>query len=159
MSKFLLFLFLSVFILVTQSNNSNAQQAVRNKKISQKIEDLRKIKLLEVLQLEGNQVENFFSVYNKHQQQLSALRTDIESSSKALQEMLNSGASDNELTAKVEALRKLNKNYDAEEEARFDAVKSILTANQFARYVVFETRFHDELQRKIIERMKNRRNK
>jgi Spy/CpxP family protein refolding chaperone len=126
-------------------------------KMQQRIEDLRKVKLLDILDLKGDQVEKFFAVYNKHQKQHEKLRQDIDAKSKELQVMIEKGAQDAELSIRVEELRKLVRDMGKAMDQRFDEIKSVLSTKQYAKYVVFEARFRDELQRMIIERIKERK--
>ena len=126
-------------------------------KMRQRVEDVRKMKLLDLLDLKDDQVEKFFAAYTKHQKRILELRDEVEKSAKDLQAQLKKGASDAELIASTTEVRKLIKEVEQQIEARFDAVKPVLTTKQYAIYVVFEARFYDELQKMIVERV--RRNK
>lgn len=148
-------LFVVFLSILLASASLHAQ--TRNPKMLQKIEELRKIKLLDVLDLEGEQVEKFFAIYNKHQHSLIKNRTDIELAAKSINSMLESGAADGKLAQETEALRKAIRDRSKVLEARFDDVKSVLSPKQYAAYVVFETQFQEELQRKIIDRIRERR--
>lgn len=134
-----------------------AQGMRHEKSMRKKIEDLRKIKLLEILELEGNQVEKFFAVYNKHQRNIENLREQVNRSTSEVQGMLDSDESEAKVTQKVDEIRKQIRDLSKEIDVTFDEAKAVLTARQYAQYVVFEARFRDELERKIFERIKRKR--
>lgn len=126
-------------------------------KMRQRVEDLRKMKLLDLLDLKDDQVEKFFAVYTKHQKRILELRDAVEKSAKELQSSLKKGAPDTELAASTLEVRKQIKELEQQIEARFDAIKPVLNTKQYAIYVVFEARFYDELQKMIMERVKKNR--
>lgn len=126
-------------------------------KMRERIEDLRKVKLLDVLDLQGDQVEKFFVIYNKHQAKFREVQDKVDNTAKELQGAIGRGAADAELAEKTLELRKQIKELERVIETRFDDVKPVLTTKQYAQYVVFEARFRDELQRMIMERMKKMR--
>lgn len=148
---------LFLVILFIQFVSAPLQAQTRSHKMSQKIEELRKIKLLDVLDLEGEQVEKFFAIYNKHQHSLVKNRADIDQATELINTMLESGVSDLKLAQETEALRKAIRDKNKILETRFDDIKSVLSSKQYAAYVVFETKFQEELQRKIIDRIRERR--
>ena len=125
----------------------------------QRIEDLRKVKLLDVLNLQGEQVENFFAIYNRNQEKFHELRQEIDSKSKALQGAIEEEASDSELMSKTKQLREAIRQLEKSIESRFDDIRSVLSTKQYAQYVVFESRFRDELQRMILDRMRRMRHR
>lgn len=131
--------------------------APKREKMRQRIEDLRKVKLLDILDLKGDQVERFFAVYNRHQDRFHEQQMKIDAAARDLQGAIGRGASDAELGEKTLALRNLIRDLEKTIESRFDELKPILSTKQYAQYVVFEARFRDELQRMIMDRMKKMR--
>ena len=126
-------------------------------KMRQRIEDLRKVKLLDLLDLQGDQVERFFAVYNDYNGRIESVRAKIEATSKELQSAISSDASESEIKRLTKELRSQLKEATALFDKRFDEVQPILTTSQFAQYIVFEARFRDELQRMIMDRMRKMR--
>ncbi len=132
-------------------------QPPHSTKMQKKIEDLRKIKLLDILELQGDQVEKFFSVYNKHQKNFESLREQLMQKSADLQASMEKNDKPETFTAKADELRKLIREMGKSIDARFDDVKTVLTPLQYAKYVVFETRFKEELQQRILDRVRQKR--
>ena len=135
------------------------REAPNKAEMQKKIEDLRKVKLLDLLDLQGDQVEKFFTVYNRYQKDMSTLRRQIEEAAIELQGALGNDASDQELDKLTKQLRVKITSLEKAIEGRFDDVRPILSAKQYAQYVVFEARFRDELQRMLLERMRRMRNR
>ncbi|MBI2793518.1 MAG: hypothetical protein HYX66_02575 [Ignavibacteria bacterium] len=126
-------------------------------RMREKVEDLRKMKLLEVLDLKDDQVEKFFAVYNKHTKRILDLREKVLDDAKELQSMIQKGAPDADLVSATASLRNTIKELGQEFDARFESVKPTLKLNQFAKYVVFEARFQDELQKMVMKRLRKQR--
>lgn len=160
MNRMLIVLAIAILSMLGSSYNLHAQPGdggPKREKMRQRIEDLRKVKLLDILDLKGDQVERFFAVYNKHQDRFHDYQVKIDGAARELQGAISRGASDAELSEKTNELRKLIRELEKTIESRFDEVKPILSAKQYAQYVVFEARFRDELQRMIMDRMKKMR--
>lgn len=126
-------------------------------KMVKRVEDLRKMKLLEVLDLKEEQVEKFFAAYNKHTKRILELRDKVQKDAAELQNMIKKGASDADLAGASMSLRNTLKDLGQEYDARFESVKPTLKVNQFASYVVFEARFYDELQKMVMKRLRKHR--
>ena len=70
-------------------------------KMVQKIEDLRKMRLLDVLNLQGDQVEIFFTSYNRLQRIVLSARRTIERNTIELREATSSQSDDATLRQKL----------------------------------------------------------
>lgn len=131
--------------VVAQPNKADLQEKIMN---------LRKVKLIEVLDLEGNEVEMFFSVFNTFEKRHVEVRRTLDDATRDLKRAIDDGASESELKplttkvlTRVAALEELV-------QEQFRAVEKVLRPSQYARYVLFETRFRDELQQMLVERMR-----
>lgn len=120
------------------------------------MENMRKMKLMDVMELEGTQVEKFFAVYNPLQKTVYEKKDALDKLSSELWRSCDDKASEavlKELTGKVEMARKA---LMAAVDARNAGVQPALTPSQYARYIAFEARFMDELQRMMLRRLKER---
>lgn len=122
-----------------------------------RVEDLRKMKLLEVLDLKDEQVEKFFAAYNKHTKRILNLREKVQEDAEELQSMVRKGAPDADLMTASTNLRNTMKALAQEYDDRFESVKPTLKLNQYAKYIVFEARFYDELQKMVMKRLRKNR--
>jgi len=128
-------------------------------KLRERISDLRKVKLLDVLDLQGEQVEKFFAVYNSFENKIESAKEAVDRSSRDLQKAIGNDASDAELQRLTKDLRDKIKGIEQLIEDRFDESRKVLTTQQYAQYVVFEARFREELQQMILDRMKRMRDR
>lgn len=117
-----------------------------------KVEDLRKVKLLDVLGLQGDQVEKFFGAYNKLQNQVFTAKQSVDNAADEIMKALDRKAAQAELTAKSDALTQKTKELMNAVTARNEGVRPLLSVEQYAKYLVFESRFQEELSRRIMSR-------
>ncbi|MBU3742876.1 MAG: hypothetical protein FGM24_11450 [Candidatus Kapabacteria bacterium] len=122
----------------------------------QRIEDLRKLKLMDVLSLQGEQVETFFGTYNPLQKGMLDAKDAMDAASKALWDATERKAPAAELEKLTSDLLARMTTFERAVNARHDGVRKVLTTEQFARYLAFEARFRDELERSILRRMRER---
>lgn len=121
----------------------------------QRIEDLRKLKLMDILALQGDQVEKFFAAYNPQQKATLEAKDAMDAASRALWEATERKAPAAELDPLLIKLQSAVTTLQRTVEARQEAVRKVLTTEQYARYVVFEVRFRDELDKMIMKRMRD----
>jgi hypothetical protein len=164
----LILLFIGALTLITTSPLTSAQQGGRERrrppifddiepgKMRQRIEDLRKLKLMDILSLEGEQVEKFFGTYNPLQKAVYEAKEAMDAASKALWEATERKAVAADLTPLTNDLLAKMKTLEQAVHARHDGVRKVLTPEQFARYLAFEARFRDELDRMILKRVRDR---
>jgi len=122
--------------------------------MQQRIEDVRKMKLLDLLQLKDDQVEKFFVLYNStHQVVLQRMR-DLHDAADKLKRM--SRDNDAGLQAQIDAMQKATKDLHAAIEQRNSRIKDVLTLQQYGTYLAFEAKFQEELAKVLIKRAKEK---
>ncbi len=162
MKRLLLCSVLGVLILGIIPITSAAQppgRGERQERLRERISDLRKVKLLDLLDLEGEQVERFFAVYNRFEDKIQDAKEAIDEAARDLQGAIGNDASEADLAKQTETLRSKIRTMERLIEERFDESKKVLTPRQYAQYVVFEARFRDELQRMVLDRMRRMRDR
>ena len=161
MRPYLLTLLLTVVAALALPSIADAQPRDRperrQERLHERIQDLRKVKLLDLLDLEGDQVEKFFAIYNKYEDKIADAKKQIDDAARELQGAIGNDASEAELGKLTSELRDRIRAMEQLIEQRFDDSRKVLTPRQYAQYVVFEARFRDELQRMILDRMRRMR--
>lgn len=122
----------------------------------QRIEDLRKLKLMDVLSLQGDQVEKFFATYNPLQKSMLDAKDAMDVASKTLWEATERKAPVADIEKLTADLLARMTAFERAINARHDGVRKVLSVEQFGRYLAFEARFRDELERSIMRRMRER---
>jgi hypothetical protein len=96
-------------------------------------------------------------VYNDYTDRIEKVRIKIDESSRDLQSAIVADASEAEIKKLTKQVRDHIRDMGSLIDKRFDEVQPILSSSQFAQYVVFESRFRDELQRMILDRVRRMR--
>jgi len=110
------------------------------------IENLRLLKLLEVLDLNDEQNDLFISAFSKFRRDSRLIREKVESEIAFLAEyMKQAGRSDDVILEKVDSIVVMKENLEKERTKFFEKIKDILTAEQLGKMMVFQERFEREL--------------
>lgn len=151
-SKFnrLIGILISLFLFV---GNLNSQPAFRAK---ERIAEFKKMKLLEVLELDEKTSEKFLAKYTSNEKILREKQEKLDEAILDLEYLIRKKASKDEISKQTQKVQDLQRDLLNTMLEQQKDLKSILTEEQFARYIVFETRFRERLQQAIIERAKGR---
>lgn len=153
--KQIIFIF-SLFVI--SASVANAQQPhgpMRDSKLREKIEQLEKIKLLEVLDLDEETTLRFFSRQSSHREEEMKLMNQKEELVDLLENYFTEGKS----LPKGESFESINKKIIEQEKKmitqRTDFVKSlkdIMNEEQISKLIVFESRFRREIRDMILDK-------
>lgn len=131
-----------------------------NKKNMERLKTMKKVRLLEYLNLNASKSDKFLVKFNEYEQKHENIATDIRSNIKELRVVLEDNSSNNSSIIK-ENVSKLNKlqndliNLSKEED---NEMKSLLDEVEFAKYIVFKMGFRDMALEKIEEYREKMRN-
>lgn len=120
----------------------------------ERIEHLRKTRLLDALNLQGDSVRVFFAAYDAAQQNVLTSKEIVNSAAEELRLAIQAKAQTSTLVRLTEALQKRSEELEKTLHDRSTRVKPTLSPMQYASYVLFETKFHEELQRLILQRVR-----
>ncbi|NQW29403.1 MAG: hypothetical protein HQ472_02685 [Ignavibacteria bacterium] len=137
---------LTSFAITSAQHNTNA--------FRQRIEDLRRVLILDVLNLQGDQVQTFFAVYAKAQEKVLTSKENLMEATTRLKVAIEQKVSDSELQVLTTEVLEKTKAFEDAVHSRITNIRSILNVQQLAKYVVFETNFQEELQKKILQRVR-----
>lgn len=131
-------------------NSSVAQKSPL--KATERIQSLKKIKLLEILELNETDGDKFLVKYNELEKNVLDKFKKFEDANDALQKAIRDDdyknidkLNDNFLTAHRELHQAMQE--------KFEGVRKILPKEKFAKYLLFERRFQHELRKQIFKRM------
>lgn len=146
----LAFIFIVFFALV---GNLNSQPAFRAK---ERIAEFKKMKLLEVLELDEKTSEKFLAKYTSNEKILREKQEKLDEAILDLEYLIRKKAGKDEISKLTQKVMDLQRDFLNTMLEQQKDLKTILNDEQFARYVVFEARFRERLQQAIIERAKGR---
>lgn len=121
-------------------------------KAMERIQSLKKIKLLEILELNEADADKFIVKYNEYEKNVLDKFKKLEDASDELQKAI-----DNEDYKNIDKLNDnyivANKELNQAVQDKFENVKKILPKEKYAKYLVFERRFQNEIRKQVFKRM------
>lgn len=132
---------LSLGSLYAQSHPGQAQR---------RLEQFKKLRLIEVLDLDEKTAEKFFVRYNEGQKQIDRVRRELRAAIDSLQEALRVQVPESELTTKSDAVLAHIQELSRAVTERLSNIRPLLSPKQFAKLIVFESRFLEALQRAAL---------
>ena len=118
----------------------------------ERIEQLEKIKLIEVLQMDEETTLRFFARRTEMKSKMEKLNSKAATVLDELQKMLNDGNKIDKdvLQSKIDEWKTLHTQMERTQSEFMDSLNDILTLEQIAKVIVFEKRFRDELRRVLM---------
>ena len=142
------------FVLMTVAQNQPMQEAPPP--MPHKVEQYKKMRLIEELKLDEETSIRFFVRYNKQTEEIREIERQRNMVIKQLTELSQSNASSNEFETAIKNYIKLGGQI-AEVRAKFiDGLKEIFTTRQIAEYLIFEQKFNQNL-REVLRDMTRER--
>jgi hypothetical protein len=139
-----LFAIAGVAMLVASATAQDDQPPVQGK-AAERVEQYKKIRMMEVLGLNEQTSIKFFARYNKNFEVMKDLRQKQVQTLVRIQNLRKSKASDNEYAKVVSDLRSLEDQVNQTKAKYIDDLTDVLTSKQLAEYLVFELRFQQNL--------------
>jgi hypothetical protein len=126
-----------------------------SRKLMERIQTIKKVKLLETLDLNEDRSEKVLIKYNTYEDKFTQKIQEFDEVESDLEEAIYDENESKiiELTKKFleikDQLFRINEEKD-------NALKEILSSEEFAKYLIFEKRFRQELSRELIKRGRRR---
>jgi len=143
---------LLVLIVLSFTFSVNAQPPER---MGERMQALKKIKLLEILDLKEEESDKFLVKYNALEKNIKEKQDQLKDVSDDLEDALRDNKDDKELAELSSKVLKSHKDFQDAVSKRFTEMKEVLTEKQFAKYLVFEKKFLD----KVKEILKDRKDR
>ena len=153
--------FISFFVFLIMITSSLSEAQPKHKRLfgpPDKIRELEKIKLIEILDMDEETTLKFFARRNEHLKKIDELNKSCDDELSKIEERIKASENENdpEFTRLVNDYLIEQDRFNAERKDFLNNVKDILTPKQLAKLVVFERRFREEI-RDIIYREKRRK--
>jgi hypothetical protein len=149
--------FLSVLIGVVVSVALAQEPPMFRGPGAERVEQFKKIRLMEVLKLDEETSLRFFARYNKHQEELRGIALKRDSLLDQLELYRRRTVSDAEYEKVFKSLVVLGHEAVKVREKFVTELKEVLNAKQIADYLVFERRFYENLRDIMREMQRERR--
>jgi Spy/CpxP family protein refolding chaperone len=149
-------LLLLVFAAVAAQSTAQDNPPQGQGRALERVEQFKKIRLMEVLNLDEQSSIKFFARYNKYQESLRELRKKQVQALGRMQELRKSKAADSEYDKMVDELLSLERQINEAKSKYVEELKGTLTSKQLAEYLVFEARFQQNLRDLVRNLPRNR---
>jgi hypothetical protein len=120
-------------------------------KAAERIEQFKKIRMMEVLGMDEQTSIRFFGRYDRNLDAMKTLRKQQLKALGEIQSLRKSRAADREYAKVVAELRSLEEQVNQTKSKYLDELKDVLTSKQLAEYLVFELRFQQNLRDLVRE--------
>lgn len=152
MQKLLIRSILLLFIVLSYTLNS--QPAFKAK---ERIQQLKKVKLLEILKLDEKQSDAFLTKYSSIEKKIEEKKSNLDMAIGDLESTVRRSAGSDEIKSKSQKVEQLqNELLKVMEESR-NSIKGLLSEENYAKYLIFEHKFKDEVQKAIMKKMKDKK--
>ncbi|MDE3058550.1 MAG: hypothetical protein KGJ59_11405 [Bacteroidota bacterium] len=145
-----IFLLLS-FLAFIQSALAQHRGGKKGEPPFARLENFKKIKMMETLHLDETTSIRFFSRYDKHEEQMRAFGEERDRIAKQLDSLSRNNAPDEAYDAAFDQLLSIDKKIAREHADFLSSLKEILSNKQIAEYIVFERNFIRDLRRIVRE--------
>jgi hypothetical protein len=125
---------------------------------AERIEQFKKVRLMEVLKMDEETSIRFFARYNKYEETLRGIQKDHNTLIDQLQDLTKTNANNSDMELAIKDIG-LSEEKIAETRSKFlDELKGVLSVKQVAEYVVFERNFNKNLREIMRDIAKERWN-
>jgi hypothetical protein len=146
-----------VFSVIAVCGVSFGQPGPGQMRAGERVEQFRKLRMIEVLKLDDKTSVPFFTKYNKHEEIVRDINKQREDLLDDLQRMRESQAKNADLEKVIDKLLALDTKL-AEERSRYvEDLKSVLSTGQIADLLLFERNFTRNVRHMMQEMMRERR--
>lgn len=142
-----------IILSIIFATNTLFAQPMDNERAKQRIMTMKKIKVLEILNLSEEKSDKFLAKYNVGENKIMSISEKIDEATRELHQTLDAkSAKASDLKQRTDAIIKLQDELHNAMSERTKGIQSVLSEEEFAKYMLFERRFNDELRRHIMER-------
>lgn len=115
----------------------------------ERVESLKKVRMMEALKLDENQSVKLLARYNKHRETMHSIESEAGEIYNKLEGQIEANASEGEINQSIGALLEFDrKKYDAR--SKFvGELRDVLTTKQIGEYLLFERNFARDLRQAV----------
>ena len=148
---------LVLFPLLAHAQGTGQGEPQGTDRPSERIENLRKVRLVEILELKEDQSVRFLARMNEHDAARRNLMKDRGDALDRLERLIRNKAEDGEYAKAFADVAAVDDRIAAERKSFFSGLSDILTPTQRAKMLIFERRFERELREAMREAQRRRK--
>lgn len=143
-----------IIAFIYSINYSTAFQ--QNNQLKNKINQLKKIKLIDILRLDENNVDRFFARYGEQERKVEEQRFQLKNSINQLEQAIQNNVGEKETQQLIQNIHNKDIALVNATIEKQKALKSLLDDQQYAKLIVFEYQFMTKLQKALIDKKKKK---
>lgn len=143
-----------IIAFIYSINYSTAFQ--QNNQIQNKINQLKKIKLIDILRLDENNVDKFFARYGEQERKVEEQRFQLKNSIYQLEQAIQNNVAEKEIQQLIQNIHNKDIALVNATIEKQKALKALLDDQQYAKLIVFEYQFMTKLQKALIDKKKKK---
>ncbi len=145
-----------LLVFVFANISANAQGMALNSK--ERFLQLKKIKLLETLDMDEQTANQFLIKFSKMEKDLAQIRDELDSLNKNLKRKIKRDAGDKELDQAIKDIEvKMEQMHNTRKNFLLEAQK-LLSKKQYAKFLLFEFSFEKQVHRLLMKKHRGRGN-
>ncbi len=149
LKKVFLFAFMIAFTTMNLSAQGMPPRAM------ERIQSLKKVKLLEVLDLNEAEADKFIVKFNELEKNVTEKFKALDKATDELRKAVQDEDYKNIDKLNADYL-KANDELTKAVQAKFESMSKILSKENFAKYILFERRFQEEVRKQIMEKRRDK---
>lgn len=159
MKILLTFAIYSILIFTICSHLIAQDQPPMRGPASERIEQFKKVRIMETLKMDDETSIRFFARYNKHIESLHAIQKDHNALIDQLQKLINSNANNSDIEQAMKDIAMCEEKITETRSKFLIELKEVISTKQIAEYVVFERNFNKNLREIMRDIAKERWNR
>ncbi len=157
MMKQLVMMTLLVFAGMFVQAQEHEMMGGRFQRPAERLEQYKKIRMIEVLKLDEETGLKLVGRYNKHRENVKQLEESRAALVEKLETQLKANSSDSELQRSFNEFYEIEKKIGDSRKKYLEDLKEIFTNKQIAEYMIFERNFMNDLRNVVKDVQKERR--
>lgn len=122
-------------------------------RMKERIMSMKKVKMLDILELSEEKTDKFLAKFNPAEKKIMEISKSLDENARDMRELLEEkSVKSGDLKQKSEAILKLQEDLHNAIEDKFKSVQTVLSEEEFAKFVVFERLFQEELRKRLMNR-------
>lgn len=147
-----------VLCCIIFTSSSYAQPDRQHNERPERLEQFRKMRLIESLKLDEDQAVRFTAKQSTHEEKVRDLMMSRNSVLDQIESAIDSTFEDKELYKLTDKLLPIDNDIYKERQRFYDEMRQFLTAAQYGKFLVFERNFGRKVRDALDEMSRNRRN-
>jgi len=119
----------------------------------EKMLNVKKMRMIELLDLSEEKADKFIVKYGAAEKRIMEAGKMVDSVTKELRDLMKKDkASESEIKAKTDKFLQYQDEMNKAITAKFTSIRSVLSEQEFAKFIIAETRFQEEMRQMLIDR-------